>query len=71
MKIIKVKKFKIDEYNGKTQDEHYESFEEWQKKNPRVKVLDTKINALERTYIENVLLVTYEEEEEEVIRENN
>ena len=64
MKLIKIKKFRVDEYGGEVKDEHYKTLEEWQKENPKIKIIDTKVNSTERTYIENFLLVTYEIEEE-------
>lgn len=53
MNITKVKEFWLGSNN---------ELEDWQKANPKIKILDTKI--VSKTYVENRLLVTYEEEEE-------
>ncbi|MEK6884497.1 MAG: hypothetical protein AABY22_33000 [Nanoarchaeota archaeon] len=53
--MIKVKKFESFE-----EDQVFNDFKRWQEENPKVKIIDTKI-VTRQTYVENILLVTYEE----------
>ncbi len=61
MKIVKTKEFK-DHYDGVYKDSNFKDLEQWQKENPSIKILDTKINQKVYTSYENYLVVTYEEE---------
>lgn len=60
-KVVKVRKFRQN-YNSKYEDSNYESLEQWQEKNPSIKIIDTKLTQEVFTNYENYLLVTYEEE---------
>lgn len=63
-KIVKVIEFK-EQYSGVYRHDNYQSLEDWQKENPDVKILDTRITQKTYTSYENVLLVTYEVEDKE------
>ena len=63
MKTVKIKEFKEDYSNQYlSSDYNRTSLEEWQRNNPGIKILDTRITQKVYTNYENYLLVTYEEE---------
>lgn len=57
-KLVKVLTF-IGSYD--TYRSPYGTLEEWQRKNPDVKILDAKLG--QKVFTENVLIVTYEVDE--------
>lgn len=62
--MIKVIEFKDEGSNYRNWSIN-KTLEEWQKANPQIKIIDTKINAKSFIHYENILLVTYEEKEAE------